>query len=349
MSAATRNRRARTGAPQMQRDEESDERGGEEDKGLSETKGKNPKKVTSKYICRGGDKVCGQVIADEEKSVECDLCNEWFHAGCQGLSAEAWGALSEFGFIWLCLRCKPSLKNILKTGKKLETQIETVQHKILEALEATVPKSERDNSKQLQDKIASMEEVVTGKLVEQQKEVEKTLNAQKEMVQSMPKIQSELQKNTQELKRMIEKNEDREKREVNVIVHNIPESRSSEATLRKRYDENSFQNMVEALLGENVTMEIGKIYRIGKKKEVAEGHEGEPKPRLMLVGLKRKEDVDVLMKERWNLKKVGFSNIYITRDLSPEQREEQKRLRDELVSKGKDTHRIFRGKVVPRK
>ena len=69
----------------------------------------------------------------------------------------------------------------------------------------------------------------------------------------------------------------------------------------------------------------------------------------MLVGLKKKEDVDMLIKERWNLSKVGFSNIYITRDLTPEQREEQKKLREELASKGKDTHRIFRGRVVPRK
>ena len=67
----------------------------------------------------------------------------------------------------------------------------------------------------------------------------------------MPKIQVELQKSTQELKRLIEKNEDKEKREKNIIIHNIPESTSSYPTSRKTYDENSFQNMVVALLGDN--------------------------------------------------------------------------------------------------
>lgn len=68
----------------------------------------------------------------------------------------------------------------------------------------------------------------------------------------------------------------------------------------------------------------------------------------MLVSLKKKEDVDMLMKERRNLTKVGFSNVYLTRDLPPGEREEQRKLREELQRKGKDTHRIFRGKVVLR-
>ena len=65
--------------------------------------------------------------------------------------------------------------------------------------------------------------------------------------------------------------------------------------------------------------------------------------------IKQKEGkVDILMQRRTNLNKVGFPNVYLTRDLPPEEREEQKILMQELKDKGKDTHKIFRGKVVPR-
>ena len=351
MSGA-RSTRTRFGstAPQLNPDEDRGKRGSEEeseDKGVPETQEKKGKKVKPKYICKGGDKVCGLTIADEDDSVGCDLCDDWFHLECQGITVEAFNILSEFDFIWLCPRCKPNFMNMLKLGTKLESKMEAVEQKILGALKPTEPT--QDMSKELEKKLVAMEEVVTERLVEQQKEVEKSLKAQKEVVQSMPKIQSELQKSTQELKKMIEKNDDKEKREVNIIIHNIPESKSNDSASRRKYDENSFQNIVEALLGERHSVEMDKVYRLGRKKEVGEGEEGEPKPRLMLVGLKKKEDVERLMKERWHLNKVGFSNIYITRDLSPDEREQQRKLREEWAKKGKDTHRIFQGRVVPRK
>ena len=56
----------------------------------------------------------------------------------------------------------------------------------------------------------------------------------------------------------------------------------------------------------------------------------------------------MLMKRRTQLKDVGFPNVYLTKDLSPEEREAQKKLRQELEEKGKETHKIFRGKVLPR-
>ena len=92
-------------------------------------------------------------------------------------------------------------------------------------------------------------------------------------------------------------------------------------------------------------MEIASIYRLGKKKEV---EKGESKPRLMLVSLRTSAEVEALMSRRWNLTKVGYSNIYLTRDLPADEREVQRKLRQELAEKGKESHRIFRGKVVPR-
>ena len=84
---------------------------------------------------------------------------------------------------------------------------------------------------------------------------------------------------------------------------------------------------------------------MGNKQEGSEV----PKPRLMLIKLRNKDNVDKLIRERTRLRDVGFPNIYLTRDLSVEERLEQRKLRDELNKKGKDAYKIFQGKFVPRK
>ena len=90
-----------------------------------------------------------------------------------------------------------------------------------------------------------------------------------------------------------------------------------------------------------------------KKKHIPEGQtaghpEVEQKPRLMMINLKDGGQVNELIKRRTQLKEVGYQNVYLTRDLSPDERVAQRKLREELRQKGKETHIIFRGRVVPR-
>ena len=68
----------------------------------------------------------------------------------------------------------------------------------------------------------------------------------------------------------------------------------------------------------------------------------------MMVELKRKDIVDQLIKRRTGLREMGFPNIYLTRNMSPDEREKEKALREELKTKGKESYCIFRGKVVHR-
>ena len=72
------------------------------------------------------------------------------------------------------------------------------------------------------------------------------------------------------------------------------------------------------------------------------------RPRLLLVKLETAEDAESLLMKRFGLRDAGYPNVYITRDLSKEEREKQWKLREELKKKGRDTHKIFRGRVIPR-
>ena len=234
----------------------------------------------------------------------------------------------------------------------------TMQGKVVETINSDQREMEGKMGKQVERRFASMTTKFEEIINDQQSKVEASLQKQKEAAESVPGCATEMKKNVQELREIVAKKEDAENREVNILIHNIPESTATDAEGRKRYDAASFQNMVQALLGEGIVMEVQKIFRLGKRREGAAGpNQGpgdarqgtteEPKPRLMLAKLKSKEDVSQMMNKRWELRNVGFDNIYLTRDLSPAEREAQRKLREELAQKGKETHKIFRGKVVP--
>ena len=225
--------------------------------------GKKSKKVKPKYICKGGKKVCGLAITDED-CVRCDLCEEWYHPKCQGLTIDAFRALSTYELLWLCSSCRPNFMSALKMGKQIEDKLDIMEKKILGTIETSGMKYKP--SQQLEEKIISMRETVVGKMTEQQAEVDKTLKANQEIVQSLPKLQSELKKSAQELKKMVERKQDKEGREANIVIHNIPESKSDDPEALKKYDSDSFQNLVKALMGESKSMETNRIFRLGKKR-----------------------------------------------------------------------------------
>ena len=330
----------------MKGDESESE--GEEGEWISPTS----KSKKAKYVCKGSKKkVCGIAIREKDDSIRCDGCEGWFHPKCQGLTAEAFKALVKFDFIWLCDTCKPSLSSMIQLGKHLEARIEAAEHKILSMLDQSCPK--KDLTKQLESKISSMEKTVMGKIREHQEKVTTTLQEQSKVVEAMPKYTSEINQSALDLKTLIMSKEDRDNRETNLLLHNMPESGSSNTEERKEHDAKSFNKVASALLGNQTKIDTVSIYRLGKKAEqINEQDRTEPKPRLMLVKLTSKEDVQTLMKRRMKLREAGFPNIYLTHDLPPEERAKQKKqrekLKEELETKGKENYKIFRGRVVPK-
>ena len=245
--------------------------------------------------------------------------------------------------------CKPKFAEIVDIGKHIVTRIDEAEKNILTLLRNSKPRD--DMGKKLEGKISNMEKAVVDQIKEQQSKAEATLKEQKEAVQAMPKYSEELKKSAQELKEIVKIKEDKEMRQKNILLHNIPECQSTNVEERKAYDRASFQNVVAALFeeeGEAASMEAVSVIRLGKKQEGSES----TKHRLMMIKLKDRETVDKLMARRTWLHKVGFANIYLTRDLPMEERLEQKKqreeLREELKRKGRETHVIFRGRVVPR-
>ena len=315
-----------------------------------------------KYVCKGGIATCGRILADKEDCIMCDACEGWFHPKCQGLSIEAFKALAKYDFIFLCLECRPKLKELVEMKKCVDARIERTEQKIMTALQRELDRTEQKIVTALEQlnpgratedidcKIDVLEKKVVEEIRTHQVRMEETLKEQQETVREMPKFTEEIKSSANEIRNYVREKEEKEVRGKNLILHNIPECTSEDPQRRRKYDHDSFRNVVEALLGEGTEVEVENVFRLGKKKMgESDTEEKRDKPRLMLIKLKETKDVEAIMRNRLMLKERGFENIYITRDMPPEERERQKKLRQEWAEKGKKTHVIFHGKVVPRK
>ena len=326
-------------------------------------------KKGKKVVCQGGEKPCGREIDKNTENVVCDGCGKYYHIECQGISTGAHRALKRYDDImtWLCPNCKPKLEWLV-TSKRLEERIEMAEKKILKMME----KMEKTTDDSIKEKMKDIEGSMTKKMTEQKQAIsensevlQKVAKEQKEaiyenaevlqkvakeqkgmeddftkVVKSINEQQQVIKKNTSEMEKAA-KTKDMEARAMNIIIHNIEESEAKAPEKRKEDDAKKFTEIAAALGAEQVQVE--NIIRLNWKQG------GEKKKRLMMVKMKNVEDADLLFRRRYNLKSNNFENVYITKDLPPEERERQRKLREELKEKGKNTHIIFRGKVVPRR
>ena len=118
---------------------------------------------------------------------------------------------------------------------------------------------------------------------------------------------------------------EKEKRQTNLIFHNIPESASKEPQTRKQHDINEITKLTDKCM--NVKCSIKNALRIGKKGQ-------SEKPRLLKVTLTSVEDKVAVLLNKSLLRREGVPelarNVFITPDLTPTEQENNRKLRQEL-------------------
>ena len=138
---------------------------------------------------------------------------------------------------------------------------------------------------------------------------------------------------------------EREKRKNNLIFHNLPEPSGDSTELRSKQDTTSITELVEAEFG-LPNIKIRRIACLGIFRS------GSSRPRLLLVKLEDVSTKRIILKQATKLRQSStWSNIYISPDLTPKERSQNKLLRDELKSRRsaeeKDIY-IKRGRIVSR-
>ena len=132
---------------------------------------------------------------------------------------------------------------------------------------------------------------------------------------------------------------DKDKRKLNVVVHNLPEEPGETLAEQSANDQAAFQGMLREALKLNVS--TTKAFRAGKKLP--------DRPRLLIVTVSSLEAKLDLLKMASQLRNTNWSNVYINPDLSKHEREEGKKLRAELRARrqaGETNVTIRHGRVV---
>jgi len=243
---------------------------------------------------------------------KCNGCKLKFCTTCTGLSKQAFTLLIVSGEIedynWKCRSCKtisPTLESIDKSLQQL-TEKQEIR---LTNLESKMENLETTSKVTIQTEVQAAKVQIKGELHDDIKK----------MVESR----------TKEM-------DDRRRRELNIIVFNMPEGTNPRGTINKEKDEETLSEIVDALGVPDLQIETS--YRLGKKPDQNPTNPTNPRP--LKAILKDRKQRKKLLENAHKIKETvsGYlKDVIIIKDQTYEQREEKKKKRQ---SKNKNKDRV---------
>ncbi len=259
--------------------------------------------------------VCVEEVQINDKAISCQKCEKWTHQSCANLNNQEYKVLEKgkLNVMWFCNTCTGEVSRMLR-GISLPN----------------ITEKGHDCSS------ASKLEDVTRKL-------DRVTETMQKMVDVLAKRDENLDRVVEaKVSKYMEEKSEKEKRECNLIFHNIPEAVSDDIEERKGHDVDEVMRVLTKLdVKDNV---VSKPIRLGKKDPESSG------PRLLKVTV---DDVSVknetLRKARQLKEHIGYAKVFITPDLTPQERQENRKLREELRNRceqGEENIAIRGGKIV---
>lgn len=232
-------------------------------------------------------------------AIQCNLCDQWAHPGCAGISEVLFKELvhqyeNNGGTTWSCRSCRSA-------AEKLNKKINEIYKKVDQLEERTVANENEVSS--LRTDVSSLEK----KVEEGNKQ---RMNIAEE---SQEAIFAELK--------------DREVRKCNLVFHNVPEpDKKLSVEQKKERDSQSVQAILRKIkVGQNTEKSIKFMRRLGDLTD---------KPRPLLIGMQNEQSRAEILKCAWNLDRSN--NISIIPDLTARQRKEEEKMRKEVERKNKE-------------
>ena len=286
-----------------------------------------PKSILAKVEEKCGD--CDKCVTAKDQGLQCEVCNEWFHARCQKISEDTYSSIkNEDSVHWYCYTCNKEVTRVIKSIPRFQARQDKFEHDLMKcqenlALLQIEMKSVREQSSATDTKL---ETLVEAKLVEG---LERRVESR---VDGKVKQLSEDMSETLEI----------EKRKGNLVFHGLKEGKDSNDTNEKPHD----WQMVEELLRNGLKLDpsrhVDEVTRIGRS---AEG-----KIRPLRVKIKSMESRIEIMKRARDLKDCEeFKRVFIAPDLTRKQQQTDKDLRDHVKKfreEGQTGVMIRYGKVI---
>jgi len=304
----------------------------------------NPKRPASSPANKGEKKTRGEncLICSEPATddiLECVWCEERQHARCSKLSSDECSVIAKLQvpnilfFCSSCIQAIPVAMHCYDSQSFLDSKVSTLEKSLSE-----IQKTE--------SKLCEIVKNVESQLEKHQKAITTLFNDQKSVQNSdvpnpVPSITEESVANI--AASITAEQKEKEKRQSNIIVHNIAESGANEGLSRKEEDIRRCKSLFQTHLGANVT--IQNAIRLGKRSD---------KPRLLKVTLSSIQEKASILKNKLKLRSSGnpepVRNVFITPDYTPLEQKKNKALRQQLadMNKGENAYTIKNGKIVRR-
>ena len=270
---------------------------------------------------------CGKRVLNNQDAIACDLCKIWHHIGCVGIAKDEYKFLRKTKRIkWFCITCDRMFGNMAAANRELKDKIDRMEGN---------QNSLENRLGGLQTEFKKMNEALMNLTVEIGRlKSEGNIGPRPRL----DEVRAESQVPTTELIREeMREIKDKEMRKNNLVLYNVPESNEEEARGRKAEDGEWCRKIFSGRegLGLNVgEEEIVEIIRLGRREELSNVGNG-MKPRPMLVRMSSATIKWEIIKNGKKLKNANevFKKIYIAPDLTKKEREEDKKLREELEQK----------------
>ena len=265
--------------------------------------------MVTKYPCIFCHKTTGTAnkpSAGSKGSLQCGICDLWAHYECTGLvqaTLDAYEVLINSGDCdkpFKCSSCKAALalskfNADLNAIKVRINGIETKQQETLQKVQTVEAKQTTADSR-------------LEKIESRLNEVAAAGNSTKEIWEEM---------------------KERDRRDSNLIVHNVLESSSSDRKECESRDLGGIQKLFNLL---DIDLNVAECVKFTRR----EGEKRNDQPRPLKIVLRRKEDRDLVLSNAYKLSRcaeVHWRKVSVVSDLTKMQRREEADLRKEASSK----------------
>nr|AQN68902.1 PHD zinc finger domain protein [Elysia chlorotica] len=269
---------------------------------------------------------CGNQCKESENSLQCELCDIWYHTDCENIDDATYQLLKKdadrpYALLhYYCSRsCNKAASKFLGGMLKLECDVE-----------------------QLKSKMGEMENKVTN--IQNGNFTDEMINKIKDINNEHKKENPQLS-NTEEVIKILEaKNrdhreeiDDKLRRRCNLIIFKAPENTSLSTEEAKLKDDNLVMEIMKEIKATHKPSDTRRLGNISQDKESATNQRSRP---LRLTFPSETERVNVLQayhKTRKQLSEEDVSKqvakVSIRKDLTPQERKEEEQLYLELKSK----------------
>ena len=300
--------------------------------------------------------VCAEAATSDV--FECSWCEGIQHASCSNLSNEQCNVITNItspNIVFFCTNCLKALPIAFKqfgnqthTVSNTESQINNHEKTILTAIN----RAHEETSYKILDLTAKVSSVsaLNSELEKKVGLLLKSIDQGDQLLADTDASRDKAPVNTKESLTqlafaVISEQQEKERRQLNIVVHNIEESLSDSPQVRKQDDIKKVTSIVDKYLA--VKCSVTNAVRLGKRQQGA-------KPRLLKITLASTQEKNSILRNKIQLCKEDnpqeIKKIFITPDLTPVEQKKNKNLREELANLNKEGRKymIKNGIIVQR-